>query len=174
MRERRKKTGGGLKKLALRAASAPMLRRTMVARTPLKSQPEGAQAPEPQSRTKCTPKMTKRFCKLIKKGLPPDACCDYLGISTASFWTWLRRGEIHLLGESEDEQRDAPYGAFVKAFKKAFAKYRLERIEKLHEDGNRAWYRELAILERRDRKSFGRHEQAGSATEEYEPNESFL
>lgn len=127
------------------------------------------------TRTKCTKKLTADFCELIEKGLPPDGCCDLLGISSASFWTWLRRGQTYnAAAEQSREDKDAPFGWFVSQFRLATAKYRLARVEALHRPGNKNWYRELAILERRDRPTFGRQEQGGGQSTDFDPDEQFL
>ena len=116
-------------------------------------------------------RVIKSFCRLILRGLPPDAACDYLGISSGVFWRWIRRGEKFLNGDGQPPE-DALFGEFVRRYKRAFAKYRLNRIAKLHKSSQ--WVRELAILERRDRRSFGRYEPPGGTSDQYNPDEKFL
>jgi len=123
-------------------------------------------------KTILTEKLTEDFCKLIVEGLPPDGVCDYLGIDDSTFWMWRRRGEKFLAANGTPENH-AVYAYFLQKFKRASAEYRLDRIQNLHES-KKNWFRELSILERRDRKSFSRHDPAGGTLEDYDPDERFL
>jgi hypothetical protein len=109
----------------------------------------------------------------MRQGLPLDSVCDYLGIAQSTATTWRHRGERYLAGGSEPEE-DAIYGEFVLQTRRALARYKLKLVRELHDDENRNWVRPLAILERRDRDSFGRNEPAGGSEEDYDPNDEFL
>jgi hypothetical protein len=132
------------------------------------------------SSTKCTAELTKRFCKLIRKGHPPDSVCDFLGISTHTFWEWTRRGQLWLAGhegfaeQTDDTSVDVAYAHFFTAFRRAFAQYKMQRVDRMHARRNSNWYREMAILERRDRGTWGRRELAGGSEELYDPDDRFL
>lgn len=130
------------------------------------------QGPLPRrGKTVLTPTLRRQFCKLIKRGLPPDGACDLLGIPNSVFWKWLKRGDAYINGgENPPEWR--VYGSFISAFKRAYARYRLTRIDRLHKSS--MWVRELAILERRDRKSFGRNDPPGGAMDQFDPDDKFL
>jgi hypothetical protein len=117
--------------------------------------------------------MIRRFCRLIKKGLPPDAVCDYLNISRSAFWNWITKGESFRNGDGEPKEYQL-YGAFVGEFRRATALYRLRRLNALHRPGNNLWAREMTILERRDRKNFSRNEMPGGSVESIQPDERFL
>lgn len=120
-----------------------------------------------------TPDLIKRFCRLIRKGLPADAVCDYLCIRAAVYYRWLERGERYLDGGGTPPE-DAHYGEFARRFKRATARYRMEQLRELHTvEGPGAWIRHMAILERRDRKNFGRNEPAGGTDENYQVDERF-
>lgn len=115
--------------------------------------------------------LVDRFCRLILKGLGPDSVCDYLGINPGNFWTWIKRGESYLEGDGEPKEH-AIYAHFVLELKRAFARYKLRRVNALHT--GKTWYRELAILERRDRKTWGKQDPFGGMTEDFDPDENFL
>ncbi len=118
--------------------------------------------------------MIRRFCRLIKKGLPPDAVCDYLNVSRSAFQAWVRKGETFRNGGNEPKEF-ALYAAFVGAFRRASATYRKRIIAQLHRSGNQYWAKEMTILERRDRKNFSRHEAPGQeGNESFDPDERFL
>lgn len=126
----------------------------------------------PGRKTILNDRLIKEFCDLVKKGLPADGVCDYLGINETTYWSWIRRGQKYLDGDGEPKE-DAIYGKFVAEFRRATACYRLERIESLHRPGNDLWTREMAILERRDRKSFSKYDIAGGTDEDIDPDEKF-
>lgn len=115
----------------------------------------------------------QQFCELIKRGLPPDGVCDYLGIANTTYYSWVRKGQAFVEGNGSPKEYEV-YGEFIKEFKKATAEYRLRLVDRLHRTKANNWYRDLAILERRDRKSFGRHQPQGGLDEDYDPDERFL
>jgi len=120
-----------------------------------------------------TKEVITQLVKLVKKGLPFDGACDYLGVRPDQFWLWLRRGDLYLTaGETPPE--DKIYGDFVQEIKAGFAEYRLDQIEELQRRGNRNWFRNLMILERRDRKNFGKTEAPGGTEESFQADERFL
>jgi hypothetical protein len=104
--------------------------------------------------------------------MPLDGVCDYLGIEQSALSKWVRQGT--LVNGSNPKNI---YSKLAKKVKRATAEYRLSLLDGLH--GNekkktRNWYRNLAILERRDRKNFGRYEPTGGTFESYDPDERFL
>ena len=122
---------------------------------------------------KITVKLTRRFCKLIRKGLPIDGICDYLGINSSTFWNWKQKGQKYLDGGGEPKE-DAIYGYFVLKTRKALAMFRLRRITSMQRRNNDLWTRDMAILERRDRLNFSKREPEGGIEEEADPDERFL
>ncbi len=118
--------------------------------------------------------LIRQFCKLIRVGHPPDAVSDFLGITTGCYWDWMRKGEQYINGDGEP-QHYAIYAQFVRQFKKAFAEYRMSLVSSLHASRvDPQWYRHLAILERRDRKTWGRNDPQGGTESEYQADEKFL
>ena len=124
-------------------------------------------------KTKLNDKVMSTFCRLTRRGLPPDGVCDYIGIAPTTFWNWIKRGELYINGDCSPPEFEV-YGTFVMAFRKALAQYRLARLDQIHTPGNKDWYKEMAVLERRDRKSFGRVEPQGGSFEDYDPDARFL
>jgi len=120
-----------------------------------------------------TPDLIEKFCELVKRGLPADGCCDYLCIHTSTFWRWLKRGELYNTGD-EQPTTDEIIGRFVMLYRRASAEYRLELVKRLHRTSSPMWVRDMAVLERRDRKSFSRNDQAGGTDDEFDPDEKFL
>tara|TARA_R110000744_G_scaffold104945_5_gene200771 strand:- start:6834 stop:7217 length:384 start_codon:yes stop_codon:yes gene_type:complete len=118
-----------------------------------------------------TPKLINQFVKLIRDGLPFDACCDMLEVSTERFWTWRNEGENFLnSGGGPPEHEDS--ARFVAAIRKAFAEYKYGHVKRANTKAD--WIRSLALLERRDRRNFGRREVEGGSAEEYSPDDKFL
>jgi hypothetical protein len=108
------------------------------------------------------------------KGLPFDAICDYLGIDHANFLKWKQAGEAYLAGNLPESHK--PYGDFVLELRRAVAEYRLRMVERVHAPGNTAWFRDMLVLERRDRKNWGRKDPYGGSmdTTTPPPDERFL
>lgn len=123
------------------------------------------------SKRRLTTKLIRQFASLMKQGMPVDLCCDLLEVSTERFWTWQREGNAYLNGGGGAEEH-AICAEFVTKTKKAHAMYRKEQIEHLHEDDD--WHRRLEILQRRDRRNFGRNDIGGAIAEEYDPDDKFL
>ena len=117
--------------------------------------------------------LTESFCEFVRKGLPADGVCDLLGISTGSFWEWMRKGEQYLRGDLKPDEHFV-YGRFVQEFRRASADYRLRIIERLDRGGNGLWARDMTILERRDRRNFSRQTPQGGEDSQYDPDERFL
>lgn len=120
--------------------------------------------------TKLTPEIIGQFCELLEKGLPLDGACDYLGVAPQTFWTWIRKGNLYLQ-DPEIQPKYRIYADFVLNTRRSAAAYRLTRTERLHT--TTSWSRELAILERRDRKNFGRFDFTGGAIEQLDVDEKF-
>lgn len=125
--------------------------------------------------------MIADFCALIKRGLPPDTVCDYLLLHDRAFWLWTTKAKQHLNTPRHKIPRQYRICVdFYNAHRKARAEWEAERIDALHGRDARGkpkktnWVREMTILERRDRKNFGRMDPQGGADEDFDPDESFL
>lgn len=106
------------------------------------------------AKSKLTPELTKRFAEAVEKGHPYSSACDLLGISVTTFTEWVARGE----GRHERPATDA-HAAFAAAIKEAKAK-REQRWQGVIEDAaiGGTWQAAAWLLERTNRKEFGRHE----------------
>ena len=140
------------------------------------TEPADTRPPEANRRKVPSDKTIKEFCDYIVEGLPPDAACDMLGLDAAPFWDWLKKGKMYA-----EEEESWPEGSveaqlikFYRAFRKAWAQYRLTLVKDLKRDQSKAWYKHLAILERRDRGNFGRSERPGGQESAFNPDERFL
>lgn len=140
---------------------------------PVKPEKVETIAEAPLTHSILTDKLVKDFCDLIVEGLPGDACCDYLGIMPSTYWIWMAKGKRYLDGGCEPKELMA-YGVFVRCFRKATADYRRTINSGLHDPGNDKWFRDLTILERRDRRTWGREEPAGGGEDQFDPDEKFL
>jgi hypothetical protein len=120
-----------------------------------------------------TRELRKRFCHLVRKGLPPDNACNFLGISNTTFWDWVNKGNKYNNGGHEPAEYRV-YGRFIRKFRKATAIYLYGHVKRVGKKKKGEWYKHLAILERRDRKTWGRHEPDGGAPESFIPDEKFI
>lgn len=121
--------------------------------------------------TKLTADLIDHFTDLIIRGLPIDGVCDYLSINPTTFWMWVHRGERRLGGETGVK---SIYGEFLVSIRQAGAEYRLMLVDRMHTTHSNLWTRDMAILERRDRKNFARIGPVGGEESEYDPDEKFL
>lgn len=120
-----------------------------------------------------TIELIQLFTQEVREGLPFDGVCDYLGIRTHTFWKWKRLGEAYLSGDGTPEEHSI-FGLFVQEIRKAAAEYRKTRLQSLHTPRNKNWFRDIVILERRDRKSFSKHDPLGGTDEDVDFDERFL
>ncbi|MCX6344966.1 MAG: hypothetical protein NT018_07810 [Armatimonadetes bacterium] len=44
--------------------------------------------------TKCTPELTKQFCRYLREIATIERACQLCGIDRKSYYTWMKRGEI--------------------------------------------------------------------------------
>src|ERR1044072_9352765 len=94
-------------------------------------------------------KLIRDFCKLISRGLPVDAACDYYSIPQTTFSLWHRNGKAQLNGDGEPEHHRLD-SVFVQAMMRAMAEYRKRRLQYLHDPDSdpKARMIEFRILER--------------------------
>lgn len=107
------------------------------------------------AKSKLTPELTKRFAEAVEKGHPYSSACDLLGIGESTFRTWVMQGE----GTHPDRPQTPAHVTFVTAIKEAKAK-RESRWQGVIEDAalGGTWQAAAWLLERTNRKEFGRHE----------------
>jgi hypothetical protein len=111
--------------------------------------------------------------------LPIERTCDYLGISTASYYDWKDKGERYLnqLHDKKGPQypEDEDCAAFVQAVVQAKAAWQLGILRRSFGDQNKAtWIRDMTMMERRDRPNWGRNESFVAVTSAPLPDDSYL
>lgn len=119
---------------------------------------------------KLDPAIARQICSLVEEGLGYDSALAFLGVDTVKFWSWINKGDRYWKGNCQPAKW-APYGNFVMSLRKATATYVLERTRGLK---SKTWYRDLNILERKDRKNWSRREPQGGSIDSYDPDERFL
>lgn len=122
--------------------------------------------------TKLTPEITEKFQELARKGLPSSTICQYLSIGDRTFHNWLRKGRAYLDGAAG--KKWAKYGAFVNLHRRAGAEFQEECLDLFRSADKDFSYRNMVILERRDRKNWGKTEPVGGGEESYDPDDRFL
>ncbi|MCD6379648.1 hypothetical protein J7M07_04305 [bacterium] len=106
-------------------------------------------------------KLTKKFLNEIRKtleedlmlGMPIEYIADELGISRATFFNWLERGE---------KEQKGIYREFLDLVKKGqslFVKRNLAVLAKAEKDKDTNWTPAAWLLERRVSDHFGKREQ---------------
>lgn len=97
--------------------------------------------------TKLTPEVQKMFIDAYSVGTPIRLACQYAGISEATYFAWVVRGE----------KREQPYLEFLEAVQKSQGRAVvgwLAKIEAAANEGN--WQAAAWKLERRYPEEFGR------------------
>ncbi len=116
------------------------------------------------------------FCRLIRRGLPPETACDRIGISHSAFWNWIRRARTYDENGGEPEHyRD--YSIFARAYRKARSIFLGRMIdEALIKDAEpKHWRRALEILQRRDQGNWACQRGADDDGDDvYDPDDRYL
>jgi len=98
-------------------------------------------------KTLCTPERTKRISDFIRAGNYAEVACRVGGISEATYYNWLKRGDS---GES-------PYTEFLEAIKEAEAEAEARNIALIQRAAqNGTWQAAAWYLERKHGKRWGR------------------
>lgn len=121
---------------------------------------------------KLTVQLAQAFFKKVEAGYPFETICDFLGISSGSFHNWMRRGKA-FVDDGYEEASERIFAYFYIGCRKAFAKYRMGRIDALHSNSP-FWSRDLEILSRRDRRSFAKGDIQGGGDGDFDPDERFV
>lgn len=75
---------------------------------------------------KLTPELQQKICDILAAGNYIDAVCDYVGISTSTFYNWTARGER---GWKKDI--DEGYVGFLDAVKKARSQSEISSVSRI-------------------------------------------
>lgn len=138
---------------------------------------------EARTRLPCKSKLTEKLIddvtELIEEGLPVESVCAYLGITEHTYYDWKEKGEKYLIelhsGRGPEFPEDHLEARFMLAVVKARASLELELVRDLKDEKALArWVRNMTILERRFRTSWGRNESLRVETESVAPDEAYL
>lgn len=109
---------------------------------------------------------------MVANGYPATSACDYIGITDTRFQTWRRKGELVRQGDTSIKDGHL-FLLFVLGLRRAGAEWVMERVREAQSRMNRNWYRDLRLLQVRDRLNFAQDAQGGSE-ELRDANETFL
>lgn len=129
--------------------------------------------------SKLTPKLIEEMSELVKEGLPLDSVWAYLGITTHTGIDWREKGEKFLIemhsSRGPEFPEDELEAKFCIELARARAAFELEIIREMRDKKAHArWVRNMTILERRFRHSWGRSETIRVDTESMAPDEAYL
>jgi len=111
-------------------------------------------------------------------GLPPPRACDMVGISERTYHLWMLKGRQYSEALIDGEQNDIhdKYYAFYRQVNRAVAQWQYRFILRLSKESvDATWTRDLAVLERRDSKNWGRDvDHTYKGRDDFAADESFL
>lgn len=122
--------------------------------------------------TELTPQVVEEFCTMVATGYPATSACDYIGITDTRFQAWRRKGELVRQGD-DTIVGGMLYLMFVLGLRKAGAVWIMARVKQAQLRTNKNWYRDLRLLQIRDKANFSQDAQGGSE-ELRDANESFV
>lgn len=107
------------------------------------------------ARSKLTPQLTKQFAEAVAKGYTYNQACDLLHVNRNTFHEWMARGD----GTDPDRPQTDAHAKFANAVKEAKAE-REQRWQGVIEDAaiGGTWQAAAWLLERTNRKAYGRNE----------------
>lgn len=129
--------------------------------------------------SKLTRTLIKEMCELVREGLPLESCWAYLGITTHTAIDWREKGEKFLIemhsSRGPEFPEDELEAEFCMELARARAEFELEIIREMRDKKAHArWVRNMTILERRFRTSWGRSETIRHDVEAMAPDEAYL
>lgn len=129
-----------------------------------------------QRNTKITPEVLKIFEENLALGLPQMHCCSLAGISHDTFFRWLERGRLLSEAPQPEDDSQEQYLEFWIVVNQAQAMFQVTKLRGslTSERFNPNWVRDMTMLERRDRKHWGRSQELDVRTGEIAPDEKFL
>lgn len=118
------------------------------------------------------------FVEYVLRGLPPPRSCDMVGISERTYHLWMLKGRQYSEDLIEGEQNDIhdKYYEFYRQVNRAVAQWQLRFVDRLSQNVvDTTWTRDLAVLERRDSKNWGRDaDHTYRGRDDFPSDESFL
>jgi len=118
-----------------------------------------------------TPELVEEFCVRVRDGMPATAVCDYLGIRDSVFQHWRRMGTSVMDGRPLPGALEI-HAMFVSGLRRASAEWVEQRVNAVQTSAT-SWFRDLKLLQIRDRSNFSESVQGGQ-DDQIDPNESFL
>lgn len=115
--------------------------------------------------------LVEEFCTRVMQGIPATTVCDYLGIRDSVFQHWRRLGTSFLDGRPLEGAGEI-HAIFVSGLKRACAEWIEVRVTSAQTNPT-SWFRDLKLLQIRDRANFSETVQGGQ-DDQIDPNESFL
>lgn len=164
------------KKTAKKKATRKKVTRKKVKRTSPKNSEARSRL---RIQSKLTPKLIEDMVELVKEGLPLDSVWAYLGITTHTGIDWREKGEKFLIemhsAEGPEFPEDELEAMFCIELARARASFELDIIRQMRDKKAHAqWVRNMTILERRFRQSWGRSETIRHDIEAIQPDEAYL
>lgn len=125
----------------------------------------------PETTSKLTDDVVEKMCELIACGHSFAEICGWLGIDPGVLQKWRRRGEAVIAGDEPDDRDWEIYGRWLRAMRKAAAKYIMTIEGHLHT--SKDWFRFFKIAERRMPAVYGQMSRL-PVEDDYDPDEAFL
>lgn len=152
----------------MKTSSVRKVRRKPAPKTGRKSRPKVGFY---SSLTLPSTKLTRAVYQKLRKGYPLETIRLFYGISKGPMSRWQKLGEAYLEGSEVEEHASCAH--FVKWVQRGLAEYEMARLDRLHDEDNDQWRRDLQILKLRDPAHY--HEDSGGFdVEAADPDERYL
>lgn len=99
--------------------------------------------------TKLTPEVQAKIVQAIRSGNYAEVAAKYAGVSRATFYAWLERGE---------RETEGPYLDFLDAIKAAESAAEVEAVAQVRLASRESWQAGMTWLERKFPDRWGRHD----------------
>lgn len=128
--------------------------------------------------TKLSQEMQDDFIDFVLRGLPPPRACDLVGISERTYYLWMQKGKRYADDIENGEQNDKhrAFYEFYRQVNRAISMWMIRFVDRLSlHTVDSTWYRDLAVLERRDPSNWGKQaDHLYRGRDEFDPQEEFL
>lgn len=105
-------------------------------------------------RSKLTPEVQERICKVIRAGNYAYIAAEYAGISETTFYRWMEQGE---------EQKTGRHREFREAVKAAEREAEIRAVATVQQHMGKSWQAAMTYLERKFPQRWGRRVDVTSA-----------
>jgi len=100
--------------------------------------------------------LINQICVFIENGNANKDACSFVGISEATFYSWIVSAEEILAGKKRKSKKNVIYLEFLESLKGAEAKFRAFHVGNINAASKKEWTASAWMLERRYPKEFGR------------------